>query len=301
MGWEPRGNRLYLYRNVRVCGRPVKEYLGTADTFAGLVPLPWERQPCEGNGDQRQRSGRRNAAETGIDGLLVELDRSSAHLRAIVEGVLTAVGFHRHHRGEWRMRRKLKGLADSIQELRTTMEKQKPLLNYSAPAGDTEAIEVFAKARAGDTEALARVQEIIVDRNWVSWVGDIARQATFQLIDKAAAGDPVWKAGLAEKANALRRELLGSNPSALDDLLVRRVVNGWLTTHTIEMEVAVRRPTTHREREQLDRELTRAQKRMTDAVRELARVRRLALPDVLAQVNITQTPPPQPPALSSRS
>lgn len=299
MGWEPRGKRLYLYRNVRVGGLPVKEYLGTADTFAGLVPLPWEKQPGEATGKRRRRTVRPDAAEARIDGLLVELDRSGAQLRAVVEGVLTAVGFHRHHRGEWRMRRELKGLADTIQELRTTMEKQKPLLDYNAPAADAEAVEVFAKARAGDRAALARVQGIIVDRKWVSWVGDIGRQATAQLIDMAAAGDPVWKAGLTEKANEMRRDLLGPNPSALDELLVRRVVNGWLTTHTIELELAVRRPANLRVREQLDRELTRAQKRMTDAVRELARVRRLSLPDVLAQINITQSPTPQPTAISS--
>ena len=100
----------------------------------------------------------------------------------------------------------------------------------------------------------------------------------------------MWEAGITEKANAVRRELLGPNPSALDDLLARRVVNGWVAVHAVELELAVRTPTDRRAREFLDRALTRAQKRMTDAAREFARVRRLALPAVLSRVAVA-TPP----------
>ena len=107
---------------------------------------------------------------------------------------------------------------------------------------------------------------------------------TRQLIRAAAGADPVWVAGITEKADALRRELLGPNPSALDDLLARRVVNGWVAVHALELELAVRPPSDRRSRDYIDRALTRAQKRMTDAARELTRVRRLVLPPVLTRV-----------------
>jgi hypothetical protein len=93
----------------------------------------------------------------------------------------------------------------------------------------------------------------------------------------------VWEAGITEKANAMRRELLDPNPSALDDLLARWVVNGWVAVHALELELAVRPPTDRRARDYLDRALTRPQKRMTAAAREFARIRRLALPAMLTR------------------
>ena len=86
---------------------------------------------------------------------------------------------------------------------------------------------------------------------------------------------------------ALRDELLGKNPSVLEELLVRRVVNGWLATHALELELTLRPPGDARDRAHLDAALTRAQKRMTEAVRELARVRRLQAPAILAQLNVS--------------
>lgn len=108
------------------------------------------------------------------------------------------------------------------------------------------------------------------------------------MIVRAAAGEPVWTAGLTEQANVLRAMLLGQNPSVLKELLVRRVVNGWLTTHALEVELAVRPPTDPRAREHLDRALTRAQNRYAEAIRELTRVRGLSLPVVLIQINVAE-------------
>lgn len=176
-------------------------------------------------------------------------------------------------------------LRDAIADLERR-RAEPPLVNYSAPAGDAEAVELFAKARAGDAGALDRVRVLIRERQWVDWIGDTGRRATRQLISKASGGDPVWEAGLTQKAIALREELLGGDPSALGELLVRRVVNGWLATHALELELTLRPPASPRDREYLDRALSRPQKRMAEAVRELARVRRLQAPTVPARVNL---------------
>jgi hypothetical protein len=93
----------------------------------------------------------------------------------------------------------------------------------------------------------------------------------------------------------------------LEELLVRQVVNGWIATHALELELTIRPPLDPKSREYLDRALTRAQKRMTDAARELARVRRLALPVVLTQINVADkqlvgtptAPPGLPPKLDT--
>jgi hypothetical protein len=107
---------------------------------------------------------------------------------------------------------------------------------------------LFAKARAGNADAQARVHALIRERRWREWIGDIGRQATAQLIKKAAGGDPVWEAGLAQKADALRDGLLGEDPTILEKLLVRRVVNGWIAVHALELELTLRPPTEARDR-----------------------------------------------------
>ena len=112
----------------------------------------------------------------------------------------------------------------------------------------------------------------------------------------------MWEAGITEKPNAPQRELLGTNPSVLETLLARRAVNGWIAVHALELEQTLRPPVDSRSREYLDRALIRAQKRMTDATRELARVRKLQAPWILAQLNVAASQTVvNPPAASGAS
>ena len=184
------------------------------------------------------------------------------------------------------MKRELAGIRALLDSLKTQAAGPKPVVKYDAPTDDAAAVELFAKARVGDAEALDRLHALIQERKWAGWLGDIGRQATRQLVWKVAGGDPVWEAGITQKANALREELLGATPTVLEELLVRRVVNGWLATHALELELTVRPPLDARDRAHLDAALTRAQKRYTEAIRELARVRRLQAPAILAQLNV---------------
>lgn len=288
MGWELRHGRRYLYRNRRVNGRPVKEYLGAADRFGFGESMAAELDQLQRLQAEVRLRSRAARAEyrAGIDGLLSESAAANADLRVLAEGLLYALGYHRHKRGEWRMTRELSRLRDEIKDLQRRAEGSKPLLNYAAPTDDAEAVELFAKARAGDAAAQASLSILIRERKWVDWIGDVGRQATGKLVWKAAGGDPVWQAGITQKANSLREELLGEKPSVLETLLVRRVVNSWLATHTLELELTLRPPAEARDRAHLDRALSRAQTRMSEAIRELARVRRLQAPVLLAQLNV---------------
>lgn len=290
MGWEVRhGGRWYLYRNRRVNGKPVKEYLAAKDRFGfgDLMAHDLDRLLRWQAKLRRLRRAVRADDRARADGLVAAASAANAGLRTVAEGLLYAIGFHRHHRGEWRMKRELKSLKTLIDTLKTRKAGTDPAVVYQPPAADAEAAEVFARARAGDAGAQERVRVLIRDRRWVDWLGDLGRQATAQLIRRAAGGDPVWEAGIAEKANALRAELLGDDPSVLEQLLVRRVVNGWVATHALELTLAVRPPASAGDRAHLDKALTGAQKRFAEAVRELARVRRLQAPRILARLNLT--------------
>jgi hypothetical protein len=291
MGWETRpSGRRYLYRSRRVDGRPVKEYLAADDAigFGALMADDLARLQRR-QATVRALTRRRRAAYRGrVDGLLAAAADQNDALRVVAEGVLCALGFHQHHRGEWRMRRELKALSAMVKDLKAEVDARDagPLVNYQPPKDDAEAVAAFKAARGGDAAALDRVRALIKDRNWLSWLGDLGRQATVQLVRKATAGDPVWEAGVTAQANDLRARLLGADPSPLEEVLVRRVVNGWVAAHALELQLAARPPADRADREYLDRALSRAQKRMTEAAGMLARVRRLQAPQVLAQVNV---------------
>ena len=286
MGWEVRGGRRYLYRNRRVHGRSVKEYLAADGPFGELMAgdlARIQRRRAEATAAVRAI---RAADRDRIDGVLAAVGAANADLGTVADGILSTLGYHRHRGGEWRMRRELAGIKAAIDKIEAHKRNPAPVVQYDAPATDAEAVAVFAQARAGDAAALGRVAALIRDRGWVDWVGDLGRQATRQLIVKAAGGDPVWEAGITQKANALRRSLLGDAPTVLEKLLVRRVVNGWAAVHALELEQAVRPPAAARDRDHLDRAVSRAQRRLTSAAGELARVRRLQAPRILAQLNV---------------
>jgi hypothetical protein len=305
MGWEQRhGGKWYLYRNRRINGKPVKEYLAARDGLCGF----WRVMVLELDRLQAQQAElraivRQNRVEyqARIDDLITAASAANTRLRTVAEGILYAVGYHKHQRGEWRMKRERQFLAQMIEALKGNA-RPAPLVTYTAPADDAEAVELFDKARTGDAGAAAGVQALIRDRKWMDWIGDIGKEATHQLIARAAGDDAVWKAGITEKVRALSESLLGENPSVLEELLVRRVVNGWVTTHALELELAARPPVDPRSRQYLDQAMTRAQKRYAEAIRELARVRRLQAPRLLAKFNCTvsdnavsgETPPKTP-------
>lgn len=125
---------------------------------------------------------------------------------------------------------------------------------------------------------------MIRDRKWAKLLGDLGHEATLQLLSRLASKDPVWKASLVEHLKELMAELLGEDPSVLEKLLVRRVVSGWIAVHMLEVEYASVSPDRPIKLESLDKAISRAQRRYTEAIHELASVRRLQAPKILSQI-----------------
>jgi len=295
MGWEKRYKRKYFYRSRRIAGRSVKEYI-TADNeisrlLVGNVEL--ERQVAEELRKQERQVEVAKRAQ--IDQQLTTAISADTTLRTLIEGMLYAVGYHRHNRGEWRKERMFNTMSDlrrQLDEIKDAKEandaRTRPLVNYQAPTNDTEAVELFRKARDGDEQARSDVRKLIVKRGWVEWLGNISNAATNNLIHFAAGQDPVLKAGIMEKVDGLYRQLLGDNPSILEKLLARRIVNNWIATYALELHLTVRPPGNARTKDHLDRALSRAERRMNSSITDLAKVRRLKLPVILQQVNVAE-------------
>jgi len=219
-----------------------------------------------------------------ISRFITLLEEMNAELSEVTDGILISLGYHRHDRGDWQLKcdsTVFIQFRDKVNAMRST--KSGPLVQHTPPDQDAGTRKLFEKARKGDVNALKKVQEMIRDRNWVSNLGDLGQDATLQLLAVVAVGDPVWKVGIVEQVRELMAELMQDNPSVLEKLLVRRVINGWIAVHTLELEYAARNSDLIERREFLDRAITRAQKRYTEAIHELARVRRLEAPKTLSR------------------
>src|SRR4051812_34691943 len=116
MGWEVRrGGRLYLYRNHRVGGVPVKEYLAADDRVGFGEMTAYQLGRLRRRGAKLRKLRRQTRAEYRgrIDDLLCATASANADLRVLADGTLYALGFHRHKR-EWRMKRQLAQLKQAI-------------------------------------------------------------------------------------------------------------------------------------------------------------------------------------------
>ena len=100
MGWELRGGRRYLYRNRRVNGQPVKEYLGADDSFGfgALVADDLDRLLRRQAKVRRLTRQRRAEDRERIDGLLADAANANADLRTVTDGLLGALGYRKHNR-----------------------------------------------------------------------------------------------------------------------------------------------------------------------------------------------------------
>ena len=106
MAWQVVDGRKYYYRHRRVDGRPRTVYVGAAGSPAaelaaaadGLRRLGREAAARERHAERE----RHRDAEAPLLALCVRTD-------VLTRAALLSAGFHRHHRGPWRRRRREPG------------------------------------------------------------------------------------------------------------------------------------------------------------------------------------------------
>jgi hypothetical protein len=135
---------------------------------------------------------------------------------------------------------------------------------------------LVARAREGDREALPRLREYL-DRNPEIWeqAGDIARHARDSWIRMIAGQDLAATEVFARKADALRTELAGADPTPLERLLVERVVATWLQVHHADAMVAQAGNVSLRQADFARKRQDSAHRRYLTAIGALVTVRRL--------------------------
>ena len=222
MPWKTRGGRSYYYRSERAGGRVVSTYVGSgevADLCAKLDEL--ERIKRIGARDRERLAARREAQRTR------RLERACLALTLAAEGLIEAAGYHRHHRGPWRRRRTM---SDATTLATAPAPSTAKALGERYKAGDKDAWpEIKAlidRAQKGDTDAASQVRSIVrACPSMADWlVNDIAKVAEIALVGRVYGKQSLAYIEVARhKVAALRDELAGPNPSAIERLLAERV------------------------------------------------------------------------------
>ena len=103
MAWQEVDGRRYYYRGRRLCGRTRRVYVGAAGSPAAtLAAADDDRRRLQQEAAAREHHAEQ-ARQLEVEGPLVRL---CALGDVLTRAALLAAGFHRHHRGPWRRRRR---------------------------------------------------------------------------------------------------------------------------------------------------------------------------------------------------
>jgi hypothetical protein len=99
MSLEKHHNKTYYYRNRRINGRQVKEYLGSGEKAQQLA-----EQDARRRAELAAKRAALRAEQAEFDRVERELDELEALLEPLIVLYMESLGYHKH-RGQWRKRR----------------------------------------------------------------------------------------------------------------------------------------------------------------------------------------------------
>lgn len=100
MGWETRNGRQYFYRKVRNGDKIRSDYIGHGELARAIAYF--EQRDNEEIQDAKRLKSQEKEAERARE---TEFMAFYTAVEAEFAQAMTAAGYHRHHRGEWRKQR----------------------------------------------------------------------------------------------------------------------------------------------------------------------------------------------------
>ena len=264
MAWEQRGGRRYYYRKERVGGRVRSVYVpeSAAGLYGGL------RAHNQAVNAEVRRAISEGRAED------VRLGEACRSLRGLARALMLAAGFHEHKR-QWRRRRMSKSIEGAGGLTREAFEE----------------IELMAQAMSSDDPSRAAkelvARELAIQGMWRisgDFMGAALKDAARAFSRNYITAESVQR-GLEE----MKAELGFESSSLPERLLIEQVLLCWLRLSRLEQEQnrAERGGQPYAYLHYLQTATTQAQRRYTNAISSLARVRRLLRPrGPLFQVNV---------------
>ena len=154
--------------------------------------------------------------------------------------------------------------------------------------------EILLRARRGEREVLPQLRKIL-DEDPSIWrqLGDLGRSTQQAWLQRITESDLRLRECIYRRAEEMKAELAGSEPTPLEKLLVERIVTLWLQIQAADIDAAASGGDGFRmSRLRLQRQES-GQRRFDHAVKTLAQVRQLAK-WLKIEVKHTGTVPPTP-------
>jgi hypothetical protein len=141
-----------------------------------------------------------------------------------------------------------------------------------------ELAALAAAANLGDAAALKDLRRALeAHPNVWREAGDLAAHVEATWLRLAAGGNALAEESIRLEADRIRTELLGTSPTAIEELLVDQIIACWLQLKQAEICAGSNRPRSLMQGRFHDQRLERAQRRYFAAMKMLARVRGLPL------------------------
>ena len=166
---------------------------------------------------------------------------------------------------------------------------------------ERELTDLIARATTGDRSTLPQIQGMLrspAGAEMAERLGNLAAVAERNLLAAFVGSDLMTGEAVRLKAEALRAELTGPEPTPLEKLLAERVVLCWLQLHIADARAARALDAASPQGDYYQRQQTQAQARYLAAVKALVTLRKLQRPTPspldLAARPVNETPPPKP-------
>jgi len=147
--------------------------------------------------------------------------------------------------------------------------------------------DLLKRAAIGDTATVPAIRRLLENpENIEMFGGNLARCAQRSFVDAISSKDISVREAIHAKLAGMRKELLGEKPTAVEVLLVERIVACWLQVQDAEIRTAQAKDMTFKQADFHQRRMDATSKRYLSAIKALALVRKLAVPAF--QINLAK-------------
>jgi hypothetical protein len=282
-----RDSRGYFYRSVRHGKRVAREYFGNSPLAERLAALDEveRKEALQSRALQQQERAPLDELDARIKAVCSASD-------VVLREALQDAGYHQHARGQWRKRRQMPNEAQEAQG-GSQIEVEANRMTKLKETGDK--IRPLLEAARSDPKAASQVMALFEESGTMSKMvegaGNMAEQARLAMVKQYLGSDQLTIQLTERKMEQMRCELCGPNPTPLERLLVERIILCWFHLNSQETLAASREinrkeigSMTLAQADHYQKQIDRAHKRYLSAIKALATVRKIQLPNV--QVNI---------------